>query len=131
VYPPRVLVVDDEKYVRGFLHDILTAWGYEVDVAADGLEGRRLLLERVWDLLVTDLHMPGLSGLDLVETVRNLGSALPVIMLTASTGDAAPHTGRLDFELVPKPVQIRDLETVVRRALGDRSVMPPSSVTLP
>ena len=127
---PRVLVVDDEKYVRGFLRDILAGWGYEVDVAADGREGLRLLVERAWDLLVTDLQMPGLSGLDLVQTVRLRGSAVPVVMLTASTGDAAPHTERLDFKLLPKPVQIQDLEAAVRGVLGDPSVMPSSTVSL-
>jgi two-component system, OmpR family, response regulator PhoP len=130
VRSPRVLVVDDEKYVRGFLRDLLAAWGYEVDVAADGREGLRLLVDRAWDLLVTDLHMPGLSGLDLVEMVRLRGSALPIVMLTALTGDAAPHTERLDFKLLPKPVQIQELEAVVRGVLGDRSVMPSSTVPL-
>jgi DNA-binding response OmpR family regulator len=127
----RILVVDDEKYVRGLLCDVLTAWGYEVDTVADGREGLRLLVERAYDLVVTDLHMPGVNGLDLIKTVRLRGLPVPMIMLTASVQDATSHSERLDFELVPKPVLLQDLEVFVRRALRDGSVVPPSSVSLP
>jgi two-component system, NtrC family, nitrogen regulation response regulator NtrX len=130
VRPPRILIVDDEKYVRGFLREVIAGWGHQVDVAADGREGLRMLVERSYDLVLTDLHMPGLSGLDLIETIRLRGSSVRVIMLTATTEDAVGHSDRLDFELVPKPVHLSGLETMVRRALGE-AVAPPSSFSLP
>jgi CheY-like chemotaxis protein len=81
--------------------------------------------------VVTDLHMPGLSGLDLIETARFWGSPVPMILLTASLEDAARHADRLDFGLVPKPVKPQALAPAVRRALGDRSVAQLPSVSRP
>lgn len=124
MHPPRVLVVDDEKHVRGFLREVFSLWGCEVDAAADGREGLRLLVEHRYDLVVTDLHMPGVNGLELIQTIRREGSPVPVVMLTAATEEATSHSARLDFALVPKPVQLPGLQTVVQQALGDRPVVP-------
>jgi CheY-like chemotaxis protein len=118
--PPRVLVVDDERYVRGLLSELLTVWGCEADVAASGTEGLMLFKQKSYDLVLTDYVMPGCSGLELVENVRNRDSDVGVIMLTASGAELDRHTQRLGFTLLRKPLQIDRLETAVRQALTDR-----------
>jgi CheY-like chemotaxis protein len=118
--PPRVLVVDDERHVRGLLSELLTVWGCKADVAASGTEGLMLFKQKSYDLVLTDYVMPGCSGLELVENVRNRDADVGVIMLTASCAELDRHTWRLGFTLLRKPLQIDRLETAVRQALTDR-----------
>jgi len=117
---PRVLVVDDERYVRGLLAELFTVWGYETDVAASGAEGLALLKEKSYDLVLTDYLMAGYSGLELVENVRTRDADVGVIMLTASGAEMDTHVRRLGFTLLRKPLQIDRLELAVRQALSDR-----------
>jgi DNA-binding response OmpR family regulator len=118
--PPRVLVVDDERYVRGLLSELLTVWGCEADLASSGSEGLRLFKQRRYDLVLTDYVMPGGSGLELVENMRNSDADVGVIMLTASGADLDVQGRRLGFKLLRKPLQIDRLEAAVKQALGDR-----------
>jgi CheY-like chemotaxis protein len=117
---PRVLVIDDERYVRGLLVELLRVWGCEADVAASGAEGLALFKEKSYDLVLTDYVMPGCSGLELVENVRNRDADVGVIMLTASGAELHKHVRRLGFTLLRKPLQIEQLEVAVRQALGAR-----------
>src|SRR5437870_10664244 len=84
---PRILVIDDDRHVRTLLCDLLEAWGYEPDAAADGREGLRRFEPGRYDAVLTDLGMPGLSGLDVVAGVRHRDAGVSVIMFTAFTGD--------------------------------------------
>lgn len=117
---PRVLVVDDERYIRGLLSELLSVWGCQADVAASGTEGLRLFKQKSYDLVLTDYSMPGGSGLELVENVRNSDAEVGVIMLTASGADLDLHGQRLGFKLLRKPLQIDRLEEAVKQALSDR-----------
>jgi CheY-like chemotaxis protein len=118
--PPRVLVVDDERYVRGLLTELLKFWGCETDVAESGTEGLSLFKQKSYDLVLTDYAMPGGSGLELVENVRNSNPAIGVIMLTASAAELDNHGRRLGFTLLHKPLQIEHLESAVKQVLSDR-----------
>jgi DNA-binding response OmpR family regulator len=120
--PPRVLVVDDERYIRGLLSELLAVWGCQADVAASGTEGLRLFKQKSYDLVLTDYAMPDGSGLELVENVRNSDAAVGVIMLTASGADLDGHGQRLGFTLLRKPLRIDHLEAAVKQALGDRKI---------
>ena len=122
INPPRVLVVDDERLVRGLLSELLAVWGCQSDLAASGTEGLRLFKEKAYDLVLTDYVMPGGSGLELVENVRNSDPAVSVIMLTASWADLDSHGQRLGFTLLRKPLHIEDLEVAVKQALGGRKI---------
>jgi DNA-binding NtrC family response regulator len=62
----RILVIDDDRYVRMLLCDLLSAWGYEANVAVDGAEGLALFGRGSYDAVLTDLAMPNVSGLDVV-----------------------------------------------------------------
>ena len=85
--PPRVLVIDDERFIRGLLAELLTVWGCEADVAANGTEGLALLDLKSYDLVLTDYVMPGSTGVELVERVRSRDQGIGVIMLTGSEAD--------------------------------------------
>ena len=118
--PPRVLVVEDERHIRGLLSDLLSFWGCQADVATSGTEGLMLFKEKNYDLVLTDYVMPGCSGLELVENVRNRDADVGVIMLTASGAEMDNHVRRLRFTLLRKPLQIDRLEMAVWQALSDR-----------
>ena len=118
--PPRVLVVDDERHVRGLLSELLTVWGCEADVASSGSEGLALFKQKSYDLVLTDYVMLGCSGIELIENVRNSDAEVGVIMLTASAAELDGHGRRLGFTVLRKPLQIDRLEMAVRQALTDR-----------
>jgi CheY-like chemotaxis protein len=114
---PRVLVVDDEGYVRAMLCDLLSVWGCRADGASSGAQGLALLERERYDLVVTDFRMPGMTGMELVEHIRARDAQLRVIMLTASAGTLEPACGQLDVTLLRKPLEIERLKSAVHQAL--------------
>jgi len=118
LHPPRVLVIDDERYIRGLLSELLTVWGCETDVAPTGTEGLALLDLKSYDLVLTDYGMPGGTGLELVERVRSRDQGIGVIMLTGSGADLESDGRRLGFTLLRKPLEIDRLETAVKQLLN-------------
>lgn len=115
----RVLVVDDEPGFRDFLHDALALRGHDVEKAADGVDAIGKLGRRNFQVLVTDLKMPRLDGLELLKWVRAKQPEVEVIVLTAhgSVGAAveAMKAGALDF--LEKPIESPDaLRILVERA---------------
>src|SRR5262249_24676310 len=113
--PPRVLVVDDERHVRGLLSDLLAVWGYQADMAVTGTEVLRLFNQKSSAPVLPDYVIPGGPGLELVENVRNSDADVGVIMLTASGADLDMHGRRLGFQLLRKPLQIDRLEAAVKQ----------------
>jgi CheY-like chemotaxis protein len=113
--PTRILIIDDDRYVRMLLCDLLSTWGYEADAAADGVEGLALFGRGGYDVVLTDLAMPHLSGLDVAAGVRHLDPAVSLIMFTAFNGEFDGADRRLRFTVLRKPLEIDDL----RRALRD------------
>lgn len=118
---PRVLVIDDEVHVRGLLCDLLSFWGYEAHAATSGREGLALFRGGGFDLVLTDLVMPGVTGLEVAETVRESDPSVEVIMLTGSGADLQHHGRRLGFTLLRKPLEVQGLETAVKQALLGRA----------
>lgn len=115
----RVLVVDDERKMRRVLQILLEQMGFEsvaAETAEEALE--RFDSEKI-DLVLTDLKLPGMSGVDLLARIRTQDSDVPVIVLTAhgtvQTAVAAMKSGAFDYIL--KPFDIEAIELVIRRAL--------------
>ena len=79
----RVLIVEDEPGIAGFLRQGLTEAGYAVDVARDGREGLDFALAAAYDVLVLDLMLPGMDGLAMLREVRSRGQRTPTLLLTA------------------------------------------------
>jgi CheY-like chemotaxis protein len=82
----RILYVDDEPVMRSLGQLVLARSGYAVDTAADGMEAWSALQEHDYNLLITDNHMPGLSGLELIRKVRLARMGVPIILASAVLG---------------------------------------------
>jgi DNA-binding NtrC family response regulator len=121
----RILLVEDDETFRSFVQTILEDEGYEVRVARDGREGWQLLDRENFDLVVTDLKMPGKSGLDLFRETRQDPGAAPFIFLTAfGTVDeavSAMKQGAVDF--LTKPLASpEELLAVVNRVIDHQEL---------
>ncbi len=115
----RVLVVDDEVSFREFLSDALEVTGHEVERAADGTEAVVLLKKRSFQVLVTDLKMPRMDGMELLRWTRSHQSELEVLVLTAhgSVGGAVEAMKLGAFDYLEKPIESPDaLRLLVERA---------------
>ncbi|HEX6464816.1 MAG TPA: response regulator [Vicinamibacterales bacterium] len=118
---PRVLVVDDEATIRDLLSKTLALAEYDVDMAADG----RTALERLriipYDLLITDLKMPGVDGLTVIREARRLKTDLPVIIITGFSNEAsaieAVNLGVSGY--LTKPFRVPRVLAAASKALGE------------
>lgn len=123
----NILIVDDERGVREFIAEALAGSGHETAQAADAAEALRRLKKRAFDLLITDLRMPGsLDGMDLVRKARADQPEMEVIVLTAyGTVDTAVEAMKLGaFDYLQKPVSSpAELRLVVERALERRNLL--------
>ncbi len=115
----RILIVDDEATIRASLVESLTREGYEITSAESGEEALAKTHSTVFDLVITDLKLPGVSGLEILQALRNQGNATPVIMMTAygdvDTAVSAMRNGAYDF--IPKPFKLGSMKKQVRAAL--------------
>ncbi|MBI2468336.1 MAG: response regulator [Candidatus Rokubacteria bacterium] len=113
----RVLVVEDEEDVREVLVDALTEWGHEVLVAVDGNEGVRLANGDEFDLVLTDLSLPGRSGWAVAEALRARGREVPIAFVTGwgEELDPARLAGLGRVEVVSKPFRLDELAALVAR----------------
>ena len=118
---PRILVVDDEAAIRDLLSKTLALAEYDVDLAPDG----RTALERLriipYDLLITDLKMPGIDGLTVVREARRLKADIPVIIITGfSTEASAIEAVNLGVSgYLTKPFRVPRVLAVAAKALGE------------
>ncbi|NMG67172.1 response regulator [Azoarcus indigens] len=85
--PPRLLVVEDDAHIAELLRMHLGDEGYAVEHAADGDRGLRLVEEQAWDLLVLDLMLPGVDGLEICKRARGLARYLPIIIISARSSE--------------------------------------------
>ncbi len=116
---PRILIVDDEAAIRSSLREALMAEGYDTEIAESGEEALARCHGTMFDLVVTDLRLPGVSGLEILKALRNQGNSTPVIMMTAygdvDTAVSAMRSGAYDF--IPKPFKLSAIKKQVRAAL--------------
>jgi DNA-binding NtrC family response regulator len=118
--PDRILVVDDEPNMLRLLKTILMdKTGYEVTTTNNPLEVGKLLQDGHYDLVVTDLKMPLVDGIDLIGIVRNIEAAMPIIVITAygtiETAEEAIQKGAYDF--ITKPFRKETILITIKRAL--------------
>jgi two-component system, NtrC family, response regulator AtoC len=120
---PSVLIVDDEKHTREGLQQALSE-NYDVSLAASADEAFNLMDAQPFDVILTDLRMPGKSGLKIIDRALALPSKPAVLMMTAygniDTAVEAMRRGAVDF--LTKPVNIERLDVLIRRALKSKSL---------
>ena len=118
---PKVLVVDDEPSIRDLLVTALALADYDVDVAADGLKALDRVRGDGYNLLITDITMPGVDGLTVINEARRLDEKLPVIVITGrpteGTAIAAANLGVSGY--LTKPFTVAQALKVANRVLGD------------
>lgn len=123
--PSRVMVVDDDVETLALLREILVKEGYEVETAEDAETALQRLNEWQPELVITDIHMPGMDGLALLAAVREKEPDIPVVLLTAfgslKTAVDAIKAGAFDY--LSKPFIVEDIRLVVRRALEHKKLV--------
>ncbi|MBI5568320.1 MAG: sigma-54-dependent Fis family transcriptional regulator [Desulfomonile tiedjei] len=118
----RLLVVDDEPSMREFLEIMLARESYEVRTAATGEDGFKLFRKEEFDLVLTDVKMPGMNGLELIKEIHSIDSSIPIIAITAyaSADDAIRAVRAGAYDYLSKPFQIDELRVIIRNALEAR-----------
>jgi len=118
-----VLVIDDEKQVLDLLETALTLHGYKVEIAADGREGITKFDRHPYDIVITDVRMPGLDGVGVVHHIReSVNSTTPVMAISGTPW----HFEDGDFDAVlEKPFSIRALVEHLEKLEGRREILPP------
>jgi excisionase family DNA binding protein len=118
---PRVLVVDDEAAIRDLLAKTLALAEYDVDLAPDGRQALERLRIIPYDLLITDLKMPGIDGLNVIREARRLKPDIPVIIITGfSTEASAIEAVNLGVSgYLTKPFRVPRVLSAAAKALGE------------
>lgn len=131
----HVLVVDDNTRARQSMADVLRAAGHEVQACASAMEALKVLDRSSFDVIITDLQMPGMNGLELIRAIegRQLESQVVMVTAFASVSSAVEAMRQGAFDYIEKPFDAEQLETLVQRALrqaeqeGKRSSIPHTS----
>lgn len=120
---PKILVIDDEAIVRISCRKCLTLEGYDVTLAGTGLEGLRLTETDHYDLILTDLKMPDMDGMEFLIKMKQKQPEAKVIMITGySTAEHAEEAMRLGaYNYIEKPFTPDTLVAAVKKALSEKS----------
>ena len=120
----KILVVDDDQGMREFLEIMLTREGYKVNIASGGKEALTLCKKKKFDLVITDLKMPKIDGIDLLKAVKEISPETMVILITGyasgETAVAAMKEGAFDY--LEKNFDVEDLKSTVKDALGKKGI---------
>ncbi|HSH00214.1 MAG TPA: sigma-54 dependent transcriptional regulator, partial [candidate division Zixibacteria bacterium] len=126
---PRILIVDDEESLRNFMEIMLSREGYRVAVSESGAGALKELRKERFDLVVTDLMMPEMSGLELVSKARELDSAQQFIVMTAfgsvDTAIEAMKRGAADY--ITKPFNVEQVKLAISRTLDRQKLQDENS----
>jgi len=123
----KILVVDDDQYILSLLIDTLKAIGYDSFGAVDGLDALGKLKQDTYNLVITDVKMPRMGGVELLTEIRKIYPGLPVLYIT---GVASPE---IISEIVPngfltKPFRISQIETLIKNTLAPQKYSSPGNV---
>lgn len=125
-----ILIIDDEKAIRKTLTEILSYEGYKIDEAADGEEGLKRFGEKTYDVVLCDIKMPKVDGIEFLEKSREINPDVPVIMISGhgniDTAVEAVKKGAYDY--VSKPPDLNRLLITLRNALDKQSLVTETKV---
>lgn len=120
----RILVIDDERSIRNTLKDILEYEKYVVDVAEDGVKGLEKVKGGEYDIILCDIKMPAMDGIEVLEKLNEMGADMPVVMISGhgniDTAVEAIKKGAYDF--IEKPLDLNRLLITIRNAM-DKSTL--------
>ncbi len=118
----NILVVDDDRSMREFLDILLSKEGYNVSLADSGKSGCRALAKEHFDLVVTDIRMKDVNGIDVLKKAKEVNPDTMVIMISAfATADTAVEAMREGaYDYIPKPFKVREFKNIIKDTLGSR-----------
>jgi DNA-binding response OmpR family regulator len=118
----RILIIEDDQEMRSLLEDFLKDEGYEADSAHDGLEALAKLAQESFDLLITDIRMPGLNGLDILSAVKKFQFEMPVIVITAFGGEEVfrRSIARGADGYLEKPIRFHKLRNLIQELVSPK-----------
>ena len=121
----KILVVDDEEVMRDSCKQILSRQGHHVKLAEDGYQGLRLLKEESFDLVILDLKMPGIDGMEVLEKIKENSSEMVVVVITgyATVESAVEAMKRGAYDFLPKPFTPEEFRLIVERALEKKGLI--------
>ncbi len=121
---PRILVVDDESSHRQMIEAVLSAEGYEISQADDGQTAIVAVEDRFYDLVIMDIRMPKISGIEALKKIKAISPGIPIIIMTAyaSVGNAVEALKSGAYDYLIKPLDIEELKILVAKALRFRQL---------
>lgn len=126
----NILIIDDEKAIRKTLSEILSYEGYKIDEAGDGEEGLKKLKEKDFDVVLCDIKMPKLDGLEFLEKSKEINADVPIIMIsghgTIETAVEAVKKGAYDY--ISKPPDLNRLLITIRNAMDKNQLVAEAKV---
>lgn len=121
----RILLVEDKDSLRQMLATAIRKEGHTVDEASDGLQATEKVRKQPYHLVITDLRLPTLSGLDILKTQKEIDPTIPVLIMTAygTIEEAVEAMKQGAFDFLPKPVDMSHLFLLIGRALEQRRLL--------
>ncbi len=127
---PSILIIDDEKSIRKTLNEILSFEGYKIDEASDGEEGLKKFKEKNYDLVLCDIKMPKLDGIEFLERAREISEDVPIIIISGhgniETAVEAVKKGAYDY--ISKPPDLNRMLITLRNAMEKTSLVAETKV---
>jgi DNA-binding NtrC family response regulator len=116
----RILIVDDDHAMRLALSESLESCGYSIEAAENGQDALGLFSKTGFDLVMTDMRMPGMTGIEVLKGVKNMSPETPVILITAygTVGTAVEAMKEGAAEFIMKPFSLEDIESAVKNVLS-------------
>lgn len=126
----RILVIDDERSIRNTLKDILEFEKYQVDLAEDGFKALELLKSNEYDVVLCDIKMPGMDGIEVLQKVEELKPDTPVVMISGhgNIDTAVESIKKGAFDFIEKPLDLNRLLITLRNALDKSNLISETKV---
>ena len=115
----RILVVDDEEIIRNLLYDTLSNTGYKVKTAKDGQEAIAQIENEPFEIVITDLKMPVMVGMELLQRVQKINPDICVLIITAySMVESAVSAMKLGaYDYICKPFELEEMKIIIKKAV--------------
>ena len=120
----RIMIIEDDEEMRSLLKDFFEEEGFETDSVSNGADALRKLSKDHFDLVITDIRMPGLTGLDILPRMRRLKPETPIIVMTAYGSDDVRRRSleRGATAYLEKPIPLSKLRTLIREEVSRKQL---------
>jgi len=127
---PKILVIDDERSIRNTLKDILQYENYEVDLAENGSQGLDLISKNEYDIVLCDIKMPGMDGIEVLEKIQSTSPDTPVVMISGhgNIDTAVESIKKGAYDYIEKPLDLNRLLITIRNALDKSNLLTETKV---